>query len=40
MAEWRWEYDPTADHVIGGIDGLAFTATICVHVLQRTVSPY
>ncbi|OKI00178.1 hypothetical protein A6A06_23740 [Streptomyces sp. CB02923] len=28
MAEWRWEYDPTADHVIGGIDDLALIARI------------
>ncbi|MEU7156185.1 hypothetical protein [Streptomyces chrestomyceticus] len=28
MAEWRWEYDPTADHVIGGLDDLAFIARV------------
>ncbi|MEU7254780.1 hypothetical protein [Streptomyces rimosus] len=28
MAEWHWEYDPTAEHVIGGIDDLAFIARV------------
>ncbi|MCD9141987.1 hypothetical protein [Streptomyces albireticuli] len=29
---WRWEYDPDAEHVIGGLDDLAFIA----HVETRT----
>ncbi|MFI9722842.1 hypothetical protein ACIHFE_24820 [Streptomyces sp. NPDC052396] len=25
---WSWEYDPDANHVIGGIDNLAFIAQV------------
>ncbi|MEV6672702.1 hypothetical protein [Streptomyces sp. NPDC051162] len=28
MADWSWEYDPDAEHVIGGIDNLAFIARV------------
>ncbi|MBH1935247.1 hypothetical protein I5Q34_13345 [Streptomyces sp. AV19] len=25
---WRWEYDPSAEHVIGDLDDLAFVARV------------
>lgn len=25
---WRWEYDPDAEHVIGGLDDFAFIARV------------
>ncbi|MGW1072625.1 hypothetical protein [Streptomyces sp. NPDC002537] len=28
MADWSWEYDPDAQHVIGGLDDLAFIACV------------
>lgn len=28
MTDWRWEYEPNAHHVIGGIDDLGFIARV------------
>lgn len=28
MTDWRWEYEPNAQHVIGGIDDLGFIARV------------